>query len=227
MDQTSLQAWAVARSMFKGCMALPEVYKKSTSLKPHNFEANLLSFGKRRDVVFTKKNILKLHKGRVALPEFRFWIKQPFSAFEKIKILLEFGNFIKAKKANLEYLLVLLSTCLEATAVYMNFHPLCVALIGDEEGPIFFFLRNTRSPLLILRRNKNGYWHTQSEVTKEEPRVKFSFASIDVGMQSCLEEVNPLVASALGDYQIEGYLPLMDKVGYCSRVTAKELPLLI
>ena len=109
----------------------------------------------------------------------------------------------------------------------MNFHPLCVALIGDEEGPIFFFLRNTRSPLLILRRNKNGYWHTQSEVTKEEPRVKFSFASIDVGMQSCLEEVNPLVASALGDYQIEGYLPLMDKVAYCSRVTAKELPLLI
>ena len=81
---------------------------------------------------------------------------------------------------------------------------------------------------MILGRNKNGYWHTQSEVTtKEEPRVKFSFASIDVGMQSCLEEVNPLVASALGDYQIEGYLPLMDKVGYCSRITAKELPLFI
>ena len=228
MDVTSLQSWAVARSMFKGCMALPGVCKKnSPSLEPHYFESNLLSFGKRQEVVFTEENILKLHRGGWALPEFRFWIKHPFSALERIKILREFGNYIKTKKPTLEYLLVLLSTCVEAPAVYMNFHPFCVALMRNEEGPICFFLKKNNIPLLILSRNKNGFWHTNFELPKAEPRVKLSFTSIKAGMQSCLEQVNPYEATALGDYQVEGYLPLMDKVGYCSRITAKELPLFI
>lgn len=228
MDQgTSLQAWAVARSIFKGCSALGRRSKKIPSLEPHNCEVKCLSFGPKEDVVFSEENILNLHKGSFALPEFRFWIKYPFSAFQKIKTLQKFGSYLKSKEENLEYLIVLLATCLEATAVYMNHHAQCMKLFGNEKGPVCFFLKDINDPLITLTMNGNACWDTTFETPGIEPRVKLSFDSINTGILSCLGQINPLVGSALGNYQVEGYLPLMDKVGYCSRLTAKDLPLTI
>jgi hypothetical protein len=225
---TSLQAWAVARSIFKGCVALPwRRSDKFPSIEPHNCELKFLSFGPMQDVVFSEENILNLHKGIFALPEFRFWIKHPFSAFQKIKTLQKFGSYLKTREENLEYLIVLLATCLEATTVYMNHHAQCIKLLENEKGPVCFFLKDINAPLITLTKNGNAYWDTTFETPEIEPRVKLSFDSINTGILSCLGRINPLVGSALGNYQVDGYLPLMDKVGYCSRLTAKDLPLLI
>ena len=228
MDQgTSLQAWAVARSIFKGCTALARPSKKIPSLEPHNCEVKCFSFGPREDVVFSEENILNLQKGSFALPKFRFWIKYPFSAFQKIKTLQKFGSYLKSKEENLEYLIVLLATCLEGTAVYMNHHTQCIKLLGNEKGPVCFFLKDVDGPLITLTKNENACWDTTFETPEIEPRVKLSFDSINTGILSCLGQINPLVGSALGNYQVAGYLPLMDKVGYCSRLTAKDLPIMI
>ena len=230
MDQgTSLQAWAVARSIFKGCTALARARRsqKIPSLEPHNCEVKCFSFGPREDVVFSEENILNLQKGSFALPKFRFWIKYPFSAFQKIKTLQKFGSYLKSKEESLEYLIVLLATCLEATAVYMNHHNQCIKLLGNEKGPVCFFLKDVDGPLITLTKNENACWFTTFDTPEIEPRAKLSFDSINTGILSCLGQINPLVGSALGNYQVAGYLPLMDKVGYCSRLTAKDLPIII
>jgi len=120
-----------------------------------------------------------------------------------------------------------LATCLEATAVYMNHHTQCIKLLGNEKGPVCFFLKDVNGPLITLTQDGNACWDTTFETPEIEPRVKLSFDSINTGILSCLGQINPLVGSALGHYQVEGYLPLMDKVGYCSRLTAKDLPIMI
>jgi hypothetical protein len=83
---TSLQAWAVARSIFKGCTVLARRSKKIPSLEPHNCEVKCLSFGPREDVVFSEENILNLQKGSFALPNLGFGSNIPFLLFKKLKL---------------------------------------------------------------------------------------------------------------------------------------------
>jgi len=109
----------------------------------------------------------------------------------------------------------------------MNHHTQCIKLLGKEKGPVCFFLKDIDVPLITLTKNENACWVTTFDTPEIEPRAKLSFDSINTGILSCLGQINPLVGSALGNYQVEGYLPLMDKVGYCSRLTAKDLPIMI
>ena len=56
--------------------------------------------------------------------------------------------------------------------------------------------------------------------------VELTFKNIEVGIQSCLGKINPFVGAASGDYEVNGYLPLLNKIGYCARLAGREIPIL-
>ena len=143
----------------------------------------------------------------------------------KIRILQKIGSYIRSNNTNFDHLLALIAASLEATVVYMNNHSDCLKIMANDNGTVAFYLYESEIPLISIYKENYKGWIVQTEELKFEPSVKLKFKSIEVAINSCLGKINPLVASAIGEYRVEGYLPLMDKVGYCARVVGKELPL--
>ena len=224
MLDRNLKSWAVARSIYQCGIALSFDSKKSSLLRPQFIKNGLLSFGQERDLVFSEKNILSLHKNNFAFPEIRFFVMRPLSGFRKIRILQKIGSYIRSNNTNFDHLLALIAASLEATVVYMNNHSDCLKLWLTIMEQLLFIYESEIPMISIYKENYKG-WIVQTEELKFEPSVKLKFKSIEVAINSCLGKINPLVASAIGEYRVEGYLPLMDKVGYCARVVGKELPL--
>ena len=225
MLDRNLKSWAVARSIYQCGIALSFDSKKSSLLRPQFIKNGLISFGQERDLVFSEKNILSLHKNNFAFPEIRFFVIRPLSGFRKIRILQKIGSYIRSNNTNFDHLLALIAASLEATVVYMNNHSDCLKIMANDNGTVAFYLYESEIPLISIYKENYKGWIVQTEELKFEPSVKLKFKSIEVAINSCLGKINPLVASAIGEYRVEGYLPLMDKVGYCARVVGKELPL--
>lgn len=226
MNTLSIKSWAVARSIYKGCTALSLSFDNAFFMRPKLISGGLISFGDKHDLVFSKKNILNLQKNKFALPQIRFLIMHPQSGFKKIKMLNTIGKYIRSKQSTPDYLAVLMALSLEATTVYINNHSKCVDIMGKEEGILTFSLKEPQLSLMSLDRNKQNQWFCKSGKSEIEPRVKLIFNDSSIGIKSCLGKINPLVGAALGQYEVHGYLPLMEKVGYCARLVGKDLPLM-
>ena len=227
MNFDCIRSWAIARSVYKGANALSLTANCPSCLRPKLLNEKLVSLGDQKDLVFSEKNLLKIREKKFALPELTFLFRHPYSSFKKILILKRFENYIYNIKTNPNYLGVLMSVCLESTAVYMNKHPKCLATIGNDSGIVSFYLQGIDDPLVSLIKSQGNKWHTKTGNLGNESSVRLTFKNIDVGIQSCLGRINPIAATTLGGYEVSGYLPLMDKVGYCARLVGNELPVLI
>ena len=187
----------------------------------------MVSFGNRKELVFTNENLLKLHRVGFSLPEIGFLISHPFQALKKINLLRKIGFSLRANTRSKAQLRLLLAVGLEATAVYLNEDRKCRTIIGSDKGIVAFYLDNDPLPLASLYKKDGSEWAVSFIPLQKKAKVRISFKSVDVGIESCLGQLNPQVCSALGDYTIDGFLPLMDKIGYCARITGHDLPILV
>jgi hypothetical protein len=226
VDTNDSKAWAVARSIYTGANILAQHIPRKYSIEPFFLNDELVSFGPSKGLVFCKENLLLLHSSGFAFPELRFLLSNPLHALRKIFIINKIGYALKSHTKNKLLLSLLLGMGLEATSVYMNENQLCYEIIGGETGLVEFYLDGDKHPLASLYRREGCKWKVTLNPPRKNARVRISFENIDAGIKSCLGKLNPQVASALGQYTISGYLPLMDKIGYCARITGHELPIL-
>ncbi|MDA8990979.1 hypothetical protein N9H45_05580 [Opitutales bacterium] len=227
MDTNCIKAWAIARSLHKGANALGLKFTKENCIKPVLLNDKLISFGTSKGLVFTKQNLIILHSKGFAFPELRFLLSSPLYAFRKILTVKKIGYSLKSTKEDKRFLTLLLGVGLEATSVYMNQNQLCSGIMGNDTGLVEFYLNGDERPIASLDKENGGKWRVVLNQPMKNPRVRITFKDIDIGIQSCLGQLNPQVSSSLGKYTIDGYLPLMDKIGYCARITGNELPILI
>lgn len=227
MDSEQIKAWAVSRSIYMGgCVLEIDPYSR-LSIKPQVLNEQMVSFGNRKELVFTNENLLKLHRVGFSLPEIGFLMSHPFQALKKINLLRKIGFSLRANTRSKAQLRLLLAVGLEATAVYLNEDRKCRTIIGSDKGIVAFYLDNDPLPLASLYKKDGSEWTVSFIPLQKKAKVRISFKSVDVGIESCLGQLNPQVCSALGDYTIDGFLPLMDKVGYCARITGHDLPILV
>ena len=57
-----------------------------------------------------------------------------------------------------------------------------------------------------------------------KPSVKLTFLNRDIAFEGLLNGVDQLGATATGEVMIRGRIPLMDKIGYVSRIALREVP---
>ena len=226
MHSEQIKAWAVSRSIYMGGSVLEIDPCNRLSIKPQILNEHMVSFGNRKELVFTNENLLKLHRVGFSLPEIGFLMSHPFQALKKINLLRKIGSSLKANSRSKAHLRLLLAVGLEATAVHLNEDRKCRSIIGSEKGIVEFYLDGDPLPLASLYKKEGSEWTVAITALHKKAKVRISFKSVDVGIKSCLGQLNPQVCSALGDYSIDGYLPLMDKIGYCARITGHDLPIL-
>lgn len=226
MKSEAVKPWAIARSIYKGVSVHFQKSAPNSYLRPKFLGKNLISFGLSNDLVFSRKNIIKIQEKKFALPELRFFLNNPFSTFRKILTLKKFGNYIYSIKPDRDYFITIMTVSIEATAVYMNNHRKCIDIMADDKGAVSFCLKDSNLPIISLLKNQEGNWCIKTGKIENDINVELTFKNIDVGIQSCLGKINPLVAAASGDYEVNGYLPLLDKVGYCARLVGSEIPIL-
>ena len=227
MDPQRLKPWAIACSIYRASCILKLESKSKFSIRPKIYDQSSISFGDDSSLVFEDKELLKLNEKMFIMPRILSILRCPYLSLIKIYHLIKIGELMRSSEQNILKLKLLLGVGLEATATYMNHNPKCREIIGREEGRVDFFVKGMSSPLMCLQKKGGAGWKvSEFDEYNSEPRVKMTFQDLEIGILSCKNILNHQVSSALGEYDIVGYIPLMEKIGYCAKLTNLEIPLL-
>ena len=227
LDSERLKSWTTARSIYRAAFILGIGSDAKLSMQPRFYDKSSIAFGDSESLIFDDKELLALNKKMLIMPRITSLLRCPYSSVIKIFYLLKIWFYLRSSEQNLQKLKLLLGVGLEATATYMNLNSKCRKIIGSEHGRIDFYLNGLSYPLMSLLREDGKEW-TISEASslKSKPRVKMTIKNLELGILSCKNILNHHVSSALGEYDIVGYVPLMEKIGYCAKLTSTERPLL-
>ena len=186
MLDRNLKSWAVARSIYQCGIVLSFDSKKSSLLRPQFIKNGLISFGQERDLVFSEKNILSLHKNNFAFPEIRFFVMRPLSGFRKIRILQKIGSYIRSNNTNFDHLLALIAASLEATVVYMNNHSDCLKIMATIMEQLFYLYESEIPLISIYKENYKG-WICKLKNLNLIPVLNLS-SKVSITINACLEK---------------------------------------
>lgn len=226
IDLHRLKAWAIARSIYRASCILGFESSKKNSLEPYFFDNISIAFGQDNPLVFSDIGLLEINKTPFIIPRVLFLMKSPYRSFLKINRLAKIGRFMRSSTRDVRKLKLLLGVGLEATVTYMNHDPKCMEIIGCEEGRVDFYFQDLPTPLLSLMKNQDGGWQVRDfNAIDGQPKVKMIFKSVEIGILSCQNLLDHKISSALGEYKILGYAPIMEKIGYCAKVTSLQIPL--
>ena len=216
--------WAAARSIFGASDAMNGFSRKLPELVPELLPSRRIAIG-RKGLVFKDSSLLRAIETGFSLPEFFPFIKHPFAAFNAIVVLKKISRCYGRHSLRETDLVVLLRAGLEAMAVFANHHPVARELFSGFPEELVVFGVKGSSPLGWLRRSSEGEFSASSSDLGKKPTVSLSFSNIEVGFDAVKHGIDPLGAPATGDVQIRGKVHFMDKIGYVSRMTFKEVPM--
>lgn len=216
--------WAAARSIFGASDAMNGFSGKLPELVPKLLPGGRIAIG-RKGLVFKDGSLLRAIETGFSMPEFFPLIKHPFSAFNAIVALKKISRCYEMHSLRETDLVVLLRAGLEAMAVFANHHPMARDLLSEFSEELVVFGVKGSSPLGWLRRSSGGDFSAGTSYLGKKPSVSLSFSSIEVGFDAVKHGIDPLGAPATGDVQIQGKVHLMDKIGFVSRMTLREVPI--
>ena len=216
--------WAAARSIFGASDSMNGFSGKSPELVPELLPGGRIAIG-RKGLVFKDRSLLRAIETGFSMPEFFPLIKHPFSAFNAIVALKKIARCYGRHSLRETDLVVLLRAGLEALAVFANHHPMARDLFSGFPEELVVFGVKGSSPLGWLRRSSEGGFSAGSSGLREKPSVSLSFSSLDVAFDAVKHGIDPLGAPATGEVEIRGKVHLMDKIGYVSRMTLREVPM--
>lgn len=226
IDLHRLKVWAIARSIYRASCILGFESPRKNSLEPYFYDNSSIAFGQNNPLVFSDIGLLEINKTSFIIPHFLPLMRSPYRSFCKINHLVKIGRCVRSSTKDVRLLKLLLGVGLEATVTYMNHDPKCMEIIGREEGRVDFHLQDVPTPLLSLMKNQDGGWQVRDiNAIDGQPKVKMIFKSVEIGILSCQNLLDHKISSALGEYKILGYAPVMEKIGYCAKLTNLQIPL--
>jgi hypothetical protein len=226
IDFHRLKVWAIARSIYRASCILGFESTPKNSLEPYFYDNSSIAFGQNNPLVFSDITLLEINKTPFIIPRLLCLMRSPYRSFCKINRLIKIGRCMRSSTKDVRKLKLLLGAGLEATVTFMNHDPKCMEIIGSEEGRVDFYLQDFPAPLLSLMKKQDGGWQVRDfNFIDGQPKVKMIFKSVEIGILSCQNLLDHKISSALGEYKILGYAPMMEKIGYCAKVTSLQIPL--
>ena len=125
----------------------------------------------------------------------------------------------------MENLVAIFRAGLESLAVFANHDPSFRELLsGDSEELVVFKLADSET-LGWLRSTTDGVFSVGSVPVEGKPSVVLTFSTPQVAFDAVLHGIDQLGAPAKGEVEIQGKIPLMDKLGYVSRIVHGKVPM--
>ena len=222
--QERIVPWAAARSIFGASAVLNELDGKSQKLEPELLSADRIAIGS-KGLVFKQDSLLQAIERGFSMPELFPMLRNPLSAIKAISTLKRITRFYDPSRVVRESLLVILRAGLETLAVYLNHHPMFHGLFSDSSDELITFNLAGSGPLGWLSRSSAGVFSAGTEPVSGKPSVELTFLSQDIAFEGLSKGIDQLGATAAGEVMIQGRLPLMDKIGYVSRIAQREVPM--
>jgi len=216
--------WAVARSIFGASEVINSFHSKSPKLEPELLPDRRIAIGKKA-LVFEDASLLRAIETGFSMPELFPLLKNPVSGFKAIVTLKKISRSYESRSVKETDLVVILRAGLEALAVFANHHPVARDLFSEFPEELIVFRLKDSSPLGWLRRSSQEGFSAGTGSLEQKPSVSLSFSSVDVAFDAVKHGIDPLGAPATGELEIRGKVHLMDKIGYVSRMTLREVPI--
>ena len=218
-------------------------YAAALSLEAASLEiVNLFHIGKILDVTlldnyyiqlggkglcFKDTNLLQAVSTGFAVPRLIPLFGNFNNAFTSILMLLKIKKILSAKLLKTQCISVALRAGLAGTAAFANHDVRCRELLSNEkEGRILFQVYGTDIAIWFSF-SKNELCRVDSGVIDVQPTAVFTFLNLKVARNAISGWFDHLGGPALGEAKISGNLPLLDKIGYISRIAQKAIPSII
>lgn len=221
--QERIVPWAAARSIFGATAVMGELDGMTQQLEPLLLSGDRISIGK-NGLVFKQDSLLRAIKSGFSMPELFPMLMNPFSAIKAIITLKRISRFYDPNLNLRESLPVILRAGLETVTVYLNHHSRFNDMFSDFSDELITFNLAGSEPIGWLRRSTEGLFTAGSEPAVGNPSVELTFLNKEIAFEGLLRGIDQLGATASGEMMIQGRLPLMDKIGYVSRIAQKEVP---
>jgi hypothetical protein len=216
--------WAAARSIFGASVVMNGFHENSPKLMPELLPNGRIAIGQ-KGLVFKDASLLQAIATGFSMPEFFPMIKNPLSAFETISTLKKIARLYDRDRPGLENLVAIFRAGLESLAVFANHDPSSCELLSDDAEELVVFKLADSEPLGWLRRSSEGFFSVGTGFIDGKPSVVLTFSSQQVAFDAVLHGIDQLGAPAKGEMEIQGKIPLMDKLGYVSRIAQGKVPM--
>lgn len=216
--------WAAARSIFGASEVLNSFHSKSPKLEPELLADGRIAIGKKA-LVFKDSSLLRAIETGFSMPEVIPLLKNPISGFKTIVTLKKISKSYESHSVKETDLVVILRAGLEALAVFANHHPKARNLFTEFPEELIVFRLKNSTPLGWLRLSSQKGFSAGTCCLDQKPSVSLSFSSVEIAFDAVKHGIDPLGAPAKGDVEIRGKIHLMDKIGYVSRMTFREVPM--
>ena len=180
-----------------------------------------------KGLCFKESKLLKAVSTGFAIPRLLPLFGNFNNAFTSILMLLKIKKILSAKLLNHQSISVALRAGLAGTAAFANHDLRCKELLSNEkEGRILFKVCGTDIAIWFSF-SQYDLCRVDSGVMDYEPTAVFTFLSLKVARDAISGWFDHLGGPALGEATISGNLPLLDKIGYISRIAQKTIPSII
>ena len=216
--------WAAARSIFGASVAINGFHEKIPKLVPELLPNGRIAIGQ-KGLVFKDASLLQAIETGFSMPDLFPMLKNPLSAFETITILKKIARLYERDRPGVENLVAIFRAGLESLAVFANHDPASRELLSGESQELVVFKLADSEPLGWLRCSSEGFFSVGTGFIDGKPSVVLTFSSTQVAFDAVVLGIDQFGAPAQGEVEIQGKIPLMDKLGYVSRIALEKVPI--
>ena len=214
--------WTLARSIWASVKELDHSNHAGELMHPRICDEKRIKFGN-SGLVFHDNSLIKAARTGFALPCIWSFLRSPRSSIRALKYLIDVGNIHNKEWENPSFSKVLLAAALEAATTYMNYHSECEKLVRDHRFSSIGVGSMEQGVFMSISRNGTNLWELHNAEIDQSYDASLIFANDQVMCLSAVGKLDHMLASADGNIQLRGYIPLLEKFGYISRIAKREL----
>jgi len=214
--------WTLARCVWASVKELDHSNHAGELMHPHICDDKRIKFGN-SGLVFHDNSLIKAARSGFALPCLWSLLRSPSSSIRALKYLIDVGNIHNKQWENPSFSKVLLAAALEASITYMNYHSECERLVRDHRFSSIGVGSIDQGVFMTISRRDANLWELHNAKINQTYDASLIFANDQVMCLSAVGKLDHMLASADGNIQLRGYIPLLEKFGYISRLAKRDL----
>lgn len=212
-------ALAIEASSSEFCSRNPSAKILGVKLLPNQ----LISLGG-SGLCFKDKNLIKAVTSGFAFPQIFDFLANPKNGYESIVTLLRIQKILTSKGDSAEKLAIGLRAGIATTAAFANYDPPSIELLSDFENVVIQFKVEEYDLSFFLYRLEGELWKVNSLNPIEKTSATFNFNGPLIASKAISGFFDHLAGIGLGHASVSGNIPLLDKIGYISRLAQRKLP---
>jgi hypothetical protein len=223
IDDARLIPFAAALSLEAASAEIVSQRNKGSILNVQLLENYSIQLGG-KGLCFRDSELIKAVSTGFGLPNFSPFFRHFNNAFKSISMLLKIKSILSREQTSIEKVSIGLRAGLAATVAFANHDSQSKKLLESEESGIVLFTIPKSDIAMWISFSANELCEVGSGPPKIKPSAIFSFQNLKVASSAISGWFDHLGGPALGEAEISGNIPLLDKIGYISRKVQKEVP---